>query len=92
LVQHEVARQFFEEVVRQAKKAELMSAEHFTVDGTLIEAWASLNANSWKVGLYLFARRRNSNENRYHDRSNHVVQLRWQRQPSTCSATRRPYD
>ena len=42
LVQHEVARQFFEEVVRQAKKAGLISAEHFTVDGTLIEAWASL--------------------------------------------------
>ena len=41
LVEHEVARQFFEEVVRQAKKAGLMSAEHFTVDGTLIEAWAS---------------------------------------------------
>jgi transposase len=44
LVQHEVARHFFEEVVRQAKKAELMSAEHFTVDGTLIEAWASLKS------------------------------------------------
>lgn len=44
LVQHEVARQFFEEVVRQAKSAGLMSAEHFTVDGTLIEAWASLKS------------------------------------------------
>jgi len=44
LVQHEVARQFFEEVVRQAKAAGLVSAEHFTVDGTLIEAWASLKS------------------------------------------------
>jgi transposase len=44
LVEHEVARQFFEEVVRQAKKAGLVSAEHFTVDGTLIEAWASLKS------------------------------------------------
>jgi transposase len=44
LVQHEVARQFFEEVVRQAKTAGLVSAEHFTVDGTLIEAWASLKS------------------------------------------------
>jgi transposase len=44
LVQHEVARQFFEEVVRHAKKAGLVSAEHFTVDGTLIEAWASLKS------------------------------------------------
>jgi transposase len=44
LVAHEVARQFFEEVVRQAKKASLISVEHFTVDGTLIEAWASKKA------------------------------------------------
>jgi len=44
LVEHEVARQFFEEIVRQGKKAGLMSAEHFTVDGTLIEAWASLKS------------------------------------------------
>src|SRR5216110_992128 len=41
LVQHEVARQFFEAVVRQAKQAGLMSADHFTVDGTLIEAWVT---------------------------------------------------
>jgi transposase len=44
LVQHEIARQFFEEVVRQARKAGLVSAEHFTVDGTLIEAWASMKS------------------------------------------------
>jgi transposase len=44
LVEHEVARPFFEEVVRQAKKAGLVSAEHFTVDGTLIEAWASMKS------------------------------------------------
>jgi transposase len=44
LVEHEVARQFFEEVVRQAKQAQLISAEHFTVDGTLIEAWASMKS------------------------------------------------
>ena len=37
LVQHEVARQFFEAVVRQARQKGLMSAEHFTVDGTLID-------------------------------------------------------
>jgi transposase len=44
LIQHEVARLFFEEVVRTAKAARLMSQEHFTVDGTLIEAWASLKS------------------------------------------------
>jgi transposase len=44
LVKQEIARQFFEEVVRQAKTAGLVSTEHFTVDGTLIEAWASLKS------------------------------------------------
>jgi transposase len=44
LVEHEVARLFFEEVVRQARQADLLSREHFTVDGTLIEAWASLKS------------------------------------------------
>jgi hypothetical protein len=44
LIQQEVARRFFEELVRAAKGARLMSQEHFTVDGTLIEAWASLKS------------------------------------------------
>lgn len=44
LLKADVARQFFEGVVRQAKEARLMSAEHFTVDGTLIEAWASIKS------------------------------------------------
>jgi transposase len=37
----EVAERFFEAVLGQARKAGLLSDEHFTVDGTLIEAWAS---------------------------------------------------
>jgi len=40
----DVARLFFEGVVAIAKSRGLMSAEHFTVDGTLIEAWASLKS------------------------------------------------
>ncbi len=40
----EVARHFFEGVVGQARAAQLLSAEHFTLDGTLIEAWASLKS------------------------------------------------
>ena len=39
LLTSEVAQQFFAEVNRQAKR--FMSDEHFTVDGTLIQAWAS---------------------------------------------------
>lgn len=37
----EVARKFFYETVEQARARELISEEHFTVDGTLMEAWAS---------------------------------------------------
>jgi len=41
LMEHEVAGKFFAEVVALARAARLLDDEHFTVDGTLIEAWAS---------------------------------------------------
>ena len=41
LLEGEVAQAFFEAVLAQARAAKLLSDEHFTVDGTLIEAWAS---------------------------------------------------
>ena len=41
---HEVGRLFFDAVVKQAREGGLMSDDHFTVDGTLIEAWASLKS------------------------------------------------
>lgn len=44
LMKHEVAQEFFRQVVEQARDARLMSTEHFTVDGTLIDAWASLKS------------------------------------------------
>ncbi len=44
LLEHDVARQFFSQVVRQAKQEKLLSAEHFSVDGTLIESLASLKS------------------------------------------------
>ena len=44
LMDHDVARQFLGAVVEQAKAAGLMSSEHFSVDGTLIDAWASLKS------------------------------------------------
>jgi transposase len=42
LMQHGAAQEFFRRIVGQARDARLVSSEHFTVDGTLIEAWASL--------------------------------------------------
>jgi transposase len=40
LLRSEVAQAFFERVLSQAQGSGLLSDEHFTVDGTLIEAWA----------------------------------------------------
>lgn len=41
LIEHEVVKELFARVMDQARKAGLLSAEHFSVDGTLIRAWAS---------------------------------------------------
>ena len=41
MVEGGVAEAFFAAVVRQADTRGLLSREHFTVDGTLLEAWAS---------------------------------------------------
>jgi transposase len=48
LLNQEVARSFFRRVVDRAEG--LMSDEHFTVDGTLIEAWASQKSFQRKDG------------------------------------------
>ena len=41
LLEGETAEKFFSQVLDQARAADLLSDEHFSVDGTLIEAWAS---------------------------------------------------
>ena len=41
LIKHEVMRDLFARVLDQAKAKGLLSSEHFSVDGTLIRAWAS---------------------------------------------------
>jgi transposase len=44
LLEAAVAKEFLAQVVEQARAAGLISDEHFTVDGTLLEAWASLKS------------------------------------------------
>ena len=41
LIEHDVVKELFARVMDQARKAGLLSSEHFSVDGTLIRAWAS---------------------------------------------------
>jgi len=44
LLAGDIAQAFFARVLAQARERGLLSDEHFTVDGTLIEAWASLKS------------------------------------------------
>jgi transposase len=44
MMEHDAAGEFFRAVVEQARASKLMSSDHFTVDGTLIEAAASLKS------------------------------------------------
>jgi len=43
-LESDIAAEFFDAVLGQARAEGLLSAEHFTVDGTLVEAWASLKS------------------------------------------------
>jgi transposase len=50
LVEGDIARAFFERVLCHARAQGLLSDEHFTVDGTLIEAWAGQKSFKKKEG------------------------------------------
>jgi transposase len=44
LLGQDIARQFFAAVLAQAQRSHLLSSQHFSVDGTLLEAWASFKS------------------------------------------------
>src|SRR2546426_4092515 len=50
LLEADVAKEFLAQVVAQAGAKDLTSDEHFTVDGTLLEAWASQKSFQPKEG------------------------------------------
>lgn len=50
MLEGDIAERFFEEVLKQAREADLLSDEHFSVDGTLMEAWASQKSFQRKDG------------------------------------------
>jgi transposase len=50
LLEGDIAQALFTEVLGQARAADLLSDEHFSVDGTLIEAWASQKSFRRKDG------------------------------------------
>lgn len=44
LLSQDVARRFLLQIVQEARRRDLLSEEHFAVDGTLLDAWASLKS------------------------------------------------
>ena len=50
LVNEDLAQHFFDAIVRIAREQNLLSSEHLTVDGTLIEAWAGAKSFKPKDG------------------------------------------
>lgn len=50
LLDGEIAELFFKKVLQMAGEADLLSEEYFTVDGTLVEAWASLKSLTKRDG------------------------------------------
>jgi transposase len=50
LLAGDIAEAFFQAVLQQARERGLLSDEHFTVDGTLLEAWASVKSYQRKDG------------------------------------------
>lgn len=50
LIEHDIAKEFFAGAIERARQQRLLSDEHFTVDGTLIESWASFKSLKRKDG------------------------------------------
>jgi transposase len=74
LLEHAVVEHFFTEVMTLADKRALLSKEHFSVDGTLIQAWASHKSFVRKDG-----KRDDANDNT-HGRGRNA-QANWKGQP-----------
>jgi transposase len=79
LLEGEVAEAFFAEVLAEARDARLLSSEHFSVDGTLIEAWASQKSFRRKG-----KRRRNDSDD---DPGNPTVNFRGEKRSNETHAS-----
>ena len=58
LLKGDIAQAFLQQVLEQARAQSLLSEDHFTVDGTLIEAWAGQKSFQRKGPAAATARRR----------------------------------
>src|SRR3990172_7588214 len=78
LLDGDIAQRFFDRVLAQARARDLLSAEHFTVDGSLIEAWA---------GLKSFRRKDGSDDPPPDDPGNPTVNFRGERRSNATHAS-----
>jgi transposase len=78
LLEGDVAEAFFEAVLAQGRDQGLLSSEHFSVDGTLIEAWASHKS---------FQRRDRSRHEGGDDPGNPTVNFRGERRSNATHAS-----
>ncbi len=78
LLEGEVAEAFFEAVLAQGQDRDLLSSEHVTVDGTLIEAWASQKS---------FRRKDDPDPGSDDDPGNPTVNFRGQRRSNATHAS-----
>src|SRR3546814_13502952 len=72
LLEGEIAAKFLRAVLAQPRVKRLISSDHFSVDGTLIEAWASLKSFRRKDGSD-----RRSEERRVGKEGVSSCRLRW---------------
>jgi transposase len=80
LLEGDIARAFFDAVLGQAEERRLLSSEHFSVDGTLIEAWASHKSFQPKRKGRPNSRKKRRERNRHHGGPrNPTVDFRGQR-------------
>ncbi len=87
LLEGDVARAFFEAVLAQAHEKRLLSCEHFTVDGTLIEAWASHKSFQPKKRSRPNSRKKRRDRNRDDDPKNPTVNYRGEKRLNDTHAS-----
>jgi transposase len=88
LLEGDVAREFFDAVLAQAREKRLLSSEHFTVDGTLIEAWAGHKSFQPKEKGRPNSRKKRRDRNRKDgDPKNPTVNFRGQRRLNDTHAS-----
>ena len=79
LLEGDVARAFFDAVLGQAREERLLSSEHFTVDGSLIEAWPGHKSFRAKSEGRPNSRKKRRDRNHDDNPKNPTVNFRGQR-------------